>query len=509
LITRPGAAIIPAVGDEMADSSDHDQATGLRRGSIATAGVFGQSLAVGPIFSAGFLSGTVAAFAGFNTPLSVLLAAIGAVALAYVLTLFGCRFAGAGAVYEYLARGVHSSLGIVAAGAYVAGLMFLGAGGGFVAEGYLANRLAVSQLHVGVGWWVWALVALAAAVAINYRGVRVGIWVVVGAATIALVPFLVIAIAIVAQGGAAGNSLAVFDPSQTSWNATFHGILFAISLFIGFETVAALGEETRRPRRSIPAVLVASIGLCTLFYLLVTYAGAIGFSRGELARNAWFDSGNPFGVLGQRYVAKPFEWIINLTIVIDLFSVCVAFTLAASRILMALARDRLLPEPVARTSTRFRSPVGGLAVIAGWSLLVIVWAGVAHYGAAVHTPDVLETVLILSTTGTYLITAIYLVLAAGSVWLLRDEFVRGRLWRKVPLVAVAIAVPLLSFDGSLNPFPSYPARLAVYFAAVTVAVAFGWYLALLRWRPERVGAAASHAEAAATVPMPTAAHVER
>ena len=491
------------------DSRDCDPATGLRGGSVTTAGVFGQSLAIGPIFSAGFLSGTVATVAGFNTPLSVLLAAVGAVALAYVLTLYAGRFAGAGAVYEYLARGVHSSVGIVGAGSYVVGLMFLGAGGGFVAEGYLANGLAVSQLHVDVGWWVWALVALAAAVAINYRGVRVGIWAIVGAATVSLVPFLVIAIAIVAQGGTAGNSLAVFDPSQTSSTAVFHGILFAISLFIGFETVATLGEESRRPRWSIPVVLVASIGLCTVFYLLVTYAGAIGFSRGELARNVWFASGNPFGVLGQRYVARPFGWIVNLTIVLDLFSVCVAFTLAASRILMALARDRLLPAPVARTSTRFRTPTGGLAVIAGWSLLLIAWAGLTHYGAAAHAPDVLEAVLILSTAGTYLITAIYLILAAGSAWLLRDEPTRRGLWWKVPLVAVAIAVPLLSFDGSLNPFPSYPGELAVYFAAVTVAVAFAWYLALLRWRPQRVGAAASHAERAATVPMPTAARVER
>lgn len=76
----------------------------------------GQTLAIGPIFSAGFLSGTVAAFADFNTPLSVLLAAVGAIALAYVLALYGRRFAGPGAVYEYLVRGTHSSVGIVGAG---------------------------------------------------------------------------------------------------------------------------------------------------------------------------------------------------------------------------------------------------------------------------------------------------------------------------------------------------------------------------------------------------------
>jgi amino acid transporter len=77
--------------------------------SLTTLGVLGQTLAIGPIFSAGFLAGTVAVFAGFNTPLSVLLAGLGTLGLAYALVLYGRRFAGAGGVHEYLRRGVHPS----------------------------------------------------------------------------------------------------------------------------------------------------------------------------------------------------------------------------------------------------------------------------------------------------------------------------------------------------------------------------------------------------------------
>ena len=51
-----------------------------------------QTLAIGPIFSAGLLAGTVAVFAGFNTPLSVLLGGLGTLALFYVLALYGRRF---------------------------------------------------------------------------------------------------------------------------------------------------------------------------------------------------------------------------------------------------------------------------------------------------------------------------------------------------------------------------------------------------------------------------------
>ena len=75
-------------------------------GSVATTGqlgerrlttihAIGQSLAVGPIFSAGLLTGLVASVAGFTTPLSVLLGTIGALALGYVISVFAKRYAGA------------------------------------------------------------------------------------------------------------------------------------------------------------------------------------------------------------------------------------------------------------------------------------------------------------------------------------------------------------------------------------------------------------------------------
>ena len=108
---------------------------------------------------------------------------------------------------------------------------------------------------------VWALASLAMVIAINWVGVRIGVRAIATTAVVSLVPFLLISVAVIADGGA-GEHAAVFDPSQTSRNAVFHGVLFAIALFIGFETVAALGEETTAPRRSIPAAMLLSILLC-------------------------------------------------------------------------------------------------------------------------------------------------------------------------------------------------------------------------------------------------------
>jgi amino acid transporter len=71
----------------------------------------GRSLAIGPMFSAGLLTGLVASVASFSSPLSVLLGAIGALCLGYVISLYARRFSGVGVIYEYLVHGAHPSVG--------------------------------------------------------------------------------------------------------------------------------------------------------------------------------------------------------------------------------------------------------------------------------------------------------------------------------------------------------------------------------------------------------------
>jgi amino acid transporter len=64
--------------------------------------------------------------------------------------------------------------------------------------------------------------------------------------------------------------------------------------------VAALGEEARHPRRSIPIAVIWSILICAALYLVMTYSGAIGFGEEALRRNAWFESVNPFADPGEH-----------------------------------------------------------------------------------------------------------------------------------------------------------------------------------------------------------------
>lgn len=144
---------------------------------------------------------------------------------------------------------------------------------------------------------------------------------------------------------------------------------------------------------------------------------------------------------------------------------------------MTLARDGLLRRALSRTSSRFHTPVGGLSVIALWALVVIGWRRSRATAPLCNGSHVLGALLILLATGSYLITLVYVPLAGGCLWLLRAERGQPWSWWRIPIVPVAIAVPILSLVGSLDPFPAYSNDLA-----------------LRGWKPAVVSGAARHAE---------------
>ena len=60
-------------------------------------------------------------------------------AIGYVVALYARRFAGAGAVYEYLTHGAHPWVGVLTAGFFFVGVLFLGGGGIYLGLGILID----------------------------------------------------------------------------------------------------------------------------------------------------------------------------------------------------------------------------------------------------------------------------------------------------------------------------------------------------------------------------------
>ena len=70
----------------------------------------------------------------------------------------------------------------------------------------------------------------------------------------------------------------------------------------------------------------------------------------------------------------------------------------------------------------------------------------------------------------------------------------GGLWWKLPAVVIGLAVPVLAYKGSLDPWPDYPFNRGIIFTFICLGLVAVWYAFLKVSRPERISEAASYAE---------------
>ncbi len=194
------------------------------------------------------------------------------------------------------------------------------------------------------------------------------------------------------------------------------------------------------------------------------------------------------GDLATEYVGAGLATIIDLVILLDAISLSLAFVVAASRVFFALARDGLLPRAMASVS-RHNTPVGGNAVILVAGLAALLYAGLVDYGEGTE----ITAFGITAAAGSYLIEAIYVVLALVAFRLVLGGADRSGLWWKLPTLLAALATPLLAFYGSFKDFPPDPLDTGVWFALGAAALVLLWWLYLRVRHPDRIARAASHA----------------
>jgi APA family basic amino acid/polyamine antiporter len=158
-------------------------------------------------------------------------------------------------------------------------------------------------------------------------------------------------------------------------SAAAASIFFA---YVGFDAVSTAAEETRNPQRNMPIGLIGSLGICTIFYLLVS-AGVIG-SVGAQPLRAPDGSGlapgsreftaacNAFGsqaVVCSRealaWTLRQIGWpnvgnLVGLAAILALPSVVLMMMFGQTRIFFVMSRDGLLPGVFSKVHPRFHTP---------------------------------------------------------------------------------------------------------------------------------------------------------
>jgi len=147
---------------------------------------------------------------------------------------------------------------------------------------------------------------------------------------------------------------AVFGMAPTAFGVM--GIIAAASVvffsYIGFDVVATTAEETRNPQRDVPRGILGSLLICTVLYMAVSFVvtGMLKYSDDRM------NTGAP---LAEAFSANGIDWaanLISLGAVAGMTTTILVLLLGQSRVLFAMCRDGLLPQPLAKVHPTYRTP---------------------------------------------------------------------------------------------------------------------------------------------------------
>lgn len=433
-----------------------EQRSTLRSNAIGLPGVLFQSVTtMAPAGAVAFSLGAAIPFTGGALPLAVAIALVACVLIALNIGSMAKHLPSAGGYFTYVSRGLGPQVG------WLAGWLF-----GFTYLLFIPLTLLVlgpvtdtflnTNFHFSLGpngWIVYSVIYAAIGFCLTYFGIKISADVGIVLGVLEIIIFGALSITLIVSAGSS-NTAATFNPASSQqpglggWQGVLFGMLFAFLAFSGFESSAALGEESLNPRRTVPRAIFLATLCIGLFYVFCGYAGVVGWGFGKIT--SYPNDPNPWGTMASR-VWGPFAFLAILAVLNSSMGNTNAGINAGSRMLFAMGRIHALPRVLGQTN-RYRTPGLAIALVVGVGVVIEIWAGLqlgptlgfAFIGALLTVP------ILLVYMGTCLSVPFF-------YWREhRDEFNIGK-HVILPLVPFILLGVVIFFQ--FVPFPAAPFNL--------------------------------------------------
>jgi amino acid transporter len=378
------------------------------------------------------------------------------------------KISAAGSFFIYVSRGLGPSYGLLSGWAMLAAYIFTAmalTGATTIFVQALLTSLGVTTpisnvvIYFGLSFLIWLFatrdIRLSSRVSLSLEVVSVTILSIVCFMTWAKHGFSVDQAQISLKG--------------SSFSAVAQAIVFGIFSYVGFESSATLGRETRNPLKVIPRAIILTVVLAGVFFIITTFIITQGFNDDT---NKLGGSSSPMTdlVAGMNPL-----WAIAVYVgaLVSCFACGLASINSFSRMLFSLGRYQFVHKSMGTVHAEHRTP--HVAVTVGVVLnFLVCWA------CSSHSPT--DLLGFFGTIASFGFIIVYLLCSIAAPVLL------AKLGEAKPLDYVlgglGALFMALSLVGSVYPVPAAPYNYFPYGFAIYMALGAVWFFILKARAPQ-------------------------
>ncbi len=333
---------------------------------------------VGLILGAGIyvLIGEAAGFAGNALWISFILGAIVAAFAGLSYSELTALFPRAAAEYVFVKEGFRSN--------------FIGFLVGWLT--ILTSIIVAATVALGFGGYVEeltnipiiisALIILGILSFVNFIGIKESAW----ANTIfAIVTISGLAIIIVVGFSFPVESEINYFENPFGMNGIILAFILVFFAFIGFEDIANVAEEVKRPQRTMPRGIMLSVVITTIIYILVSLASIRIVGWEQLA-----ESSAPLAFVAEQRLGEQGHFILSIIALFATASTILITLVAGARIFYGMARDGSLPSKLGLIHKKTKTP--WIAVI----LILVTAIGFSFIGDIVIVANIVVFAVVVT-----------------------------------------------------------------------------------------------------------------
>ncbi|HWD07434.1 MAG TPA: APC family permease [Amycolatopsis sp.] len=390
-----------------------------------------------------------------------------------------------GALYAYVTAGLGrpaglatSCLAVVTYGSFLVGVY---AFFGLITDDLVQNTFG----GPAIPWWIYGLACWVIITVLSYLQIELSAKVLIVALTAEIAIILVWDFFTIGKGGAAG-----LDASPFTWSHFSHGsiglaMLFAMGLFVGFETTAIYREETRdNPNKVIPRATYAAVAIMGILYSAAAWVMVMGVGSDKIVADATADPAGLFSTTVGHYVGHVAQGITALLLCTSTIAGQLSCQNVLARYLYSLGVDGILPSRFGKAHHRHGSPHRAAILVSTvvlLFLLALILAGT-------------QATTIYAQFGGLLFYGLLIVIALTSaailVFFLRNRHLKASVWARYisPTIAL-VAFAIICYLGTTNftILSGGSSAVAITFVGVTWGLALAglvYALVLRKRKPE-------------------------